>query len=426
MRHETPGSSAMPLRLEDTRSGERRTVRCRPGRPVTLYVCGPTVYDAAHVGHARTYLFFDLVRRYLTGEGTAVRHVMNVTDFEDKIDHRAGELGLTWRALARREEARFFRDMSAFGILPPDRCPRASAFVPEIIRVAEALAKTGRVRREGDVWIYSPPERPPGENFPTDTELARHAVDEPEHPFPRREGAVGEFVVWKRQDPPSPSWKSPWGRGAPGWHLECYAMARRILGIPVDLHGGGLDLIYPHHHAENEVALALDRKPFARLFVHTAFVLQNGAKMSKSTGNLIPLRTALERSSVGGLRWYLLSTPYRVRLEWDARALDAADREYGELCRRLTGWLSPGAGGSRGAAPVQRLSAGIRRDLGEGLAADRVIERLRQFSADLSREPSDRVAAGERSAARAALRSIEQRTGIPLVSVRAPRGRRPG
>ena len=115
----------MPLRLEDTRSGERRTVRVRAGRPVTLYVCGPTVYAPTHVGHARTYLFFDLIRRFLTGEGIPVRHVMNITDFEDKIDHRAQELGLTWRALARREEAGFVRAMSAFGILPPDQRPRA-------------------------------------------------------------------------------------------------------------------------------------------------------------------------------------------------------------------------------------------------------------------------------------------------------------
>jgi cysteinyl-tRNA synthetase len=392
---------------------------------VTLYVCGPTVYDAAHVGHARTYLFFDIVRRFLTTEGTPVHHVMNVTDFEDKIDHRAAELGLTWRALARREEAGFFRDMGAFGILPPAERPRASSFVPEIVRVVEALARTGRVRREGDVWIYSPPDRPLGENFPTDSELARHAVVEPEHPFPRREGAVGEFVVWKRQDPPLPSWKSRWGPGAPGWHLECYAMARRILDLPVDLHGGGLDLVYPHHHAENEIALALDGKPFSRLFVHTAFVLQDGAKMSKSTGNLISLRTALRRSSAGGLRWYLLSTPYRVRLDWDPRALDAADQEYRELRRHLARWLAPGAGGALGAPLVRRLSEETRSDLAEGLAAHRVIQRLRDFSVQLARDPSERVARGDRTAARNAVRAVEERTGIPLLPVRGPSGRRP-
>jgi cysteinyl-tRNA synthetase len=392
---------------------------------VTLYVCGPTVYDAAHVGHARTYLFFDIVRRFLTTEGTPVHHVMNVTDFEDKIDHRAAELGLTWRALARREEAGFFRDMGAFGILPPAERPRASSFVPEIVRVVEALARTGRVRREGDVWIYSPPDRPLGENFPTDSELARHAVVEPEHPFPRREGAVGEFVVWKRQDPPLPSWKSRWGPGAPGWHLECYAMARRILDLPVDLHGGGLDLVYPHHHAENEIALALDGKPFSRLFVHTAFVLQDGAKMSKSTGNLISLRTALRRSSAGGLRWYLLSTPYRVRLDWDPRALDAADQEYRELRRHLARWLAPGAGGALGAPLVRRLSEETRSDLAEGLAAHRVIQRLRDFSVQLARDPSERVAPGDRTAARNAVRAVEERTGIPLLPVRGPSGRRP-
>lgn len=416
----------MPLRLEDTRSGERRAVRARPGRPLSLYVCGPTVYDAAHVGHARTYLFFDVVRRFLTAEGQPVHHVMNVTDFEDKIDRRAAELDLTWSALARREEVGFFRDLGAFGILPPAERPRASEYVPHIVRVAEALAKTGRVRHEGDLWIYSPPEHPDTVNFPTDSELARHAVDEPDHPFPRREGALGEFVVWKRQDPPLPSWKSPWGAGSPGWHLECYAMARRILDIPVDLHGGGLDLIYPHHHAENEIALALDGQSFSRLFVHTAFVLQGGAKMSKSTGNLIPLRVALDRSSPGGLRWYLLSTPYRVRLQWSARALELADREYGRLRDHLARWLAPGAGGTLGASVVERLADEARADLAEGLAADRVIERLRGLSAQLGRDASDHVAAGERPAARRALRAVEERMGLPLLPTRAPSGRRSG
>ena len=416
----------MPLRLEDTRSGERRTVRSRPGRPVTLYVCGPTVYDRAHVGHARTYLFFDVVRRFLTAEGQRVHHVMNVTDFEDKIDRRAAEVGLTWRALARREEAGFFSDLQAFGIQPPHARPRASDFAPQIVRVAEALAKTGRVRREGDLWIYSPPEHPDTVNFPTDSELARHAVEEPDHPFPRREGALGEFVIWKRQDPPLPSWESRWGRGSPGWHLECYAMARRLLDIPVDLHGGGLDLIYPHHHAENEIALALDARPFSRLFVHTAFVLQGGAKMSKSTGNLISLRAALRRSSPGGLRWYLLATPYRVRLEWNVHALDVANREYRGLQSHLHRWLAPGAGGALGASVVERLAQEARADLSEGLATDRVVQRLRELSARLGRDPSDRVAAGERAAARRALRAVEDRTGIPLVSPTTPSGRRSG
>lgn len=416
----------MRLRLEDTRSGERRSVRALPGRPVTLYACGPTVYDAAHVGHARTYLFFDIVRRFLTEEGHYVHHVMNITDFEDKIDHRAAELGTTWRALARREEARFFRDMGRFGIVPPVEHPRASDFAPDIVRVAEALDRTGRVRHEGDVWIYCPPERPGEGNFLNEADLALHAVEEPDHPFPRREGALGEFVIWKRQDPPLPSWPSKWGRGTPGWHLECYAMARRILDIPVDLHGGGLDLIYPHHHAENEIALALDGEPFSRMFVHTAFVLQSGAKMSKSTGNLISLRTALESSSPGGLRWYLLSTPYRVRIEWSPFLVDRAEREYQELRRNIRRWLEPGRGGTLGASFAQELSEGVRADLSEGLATDKVIDRLRLLTAELGRDPSERVAAGEGGRVRDALREVERRTGIALLPLRDRSGRRSG
>ena len=282
----------MDLLLRDTLSGRAQPVRRRPGRPVSLYVCGPTVYDGAHVGHARTYLFFDLVRRHLEAEGIPVRHVMNVTNFEDKIDARAAELGLGWRSLALREEAGFLRDLRDLRILTPHVQPRASAFVPQMTDVARRLARNGRVHRQGDEWLYSPPNRPAGANFLTGKELGSHAVEEPDHPFPLDDASAGEFMVWKLQDRPRPSWPGPWGRGTPGWHLECYAMAHELLGLPVDVHGGGTDLIFPHHYAENEVALALNHRPFARLFVHPGLVLWEGSKMSKSKGNLVPLRTS--------------------------------------------------------------------------------------------------------------------------------------
>ncbi len=405
----------MNLTLEDTLSGGWRTVRPGPSGSVALYVCGPTVYDRAHVGHARTYLYFDVARRLLESEGFPVRHVMNVTDVEDKIDQRAAVLGVTSRALARREERGFFRDLGALGVRTPPFRPRASAFIPDMIRIARALERTGLVRRSGDEWIYDPPERPPGQNFPTGAQLARHAVPEPGHPFPTLGGGDRSFLVWKLQPGARPSWPSPWGRGVPGWHLECFAMATRLLGVPVDLHGGARDLIYPHHYAENEIGFALCRSRFSRSFLHTGFVLQNGAKMAKSSGNLVPLRAVLAAVGAGALRWYLLRPHHSERLEWSERDLARTRDEYAGVRRAVRDWLAPGAGGRRGAARAEALAEAVRRDLARGLRTDHAVARLVRFAAELGRESSGRIASGERARARLAVRSIERRTGIPLL-----------
>jgi cysteinyl-tRNA synthetase len=404
----------MALRLHDTLTGRILAVRRRPSRPIEMYVCGPTVYAPAHVGHARTYLYFDVVRRTLAAEGVPVRHVMNITDFEEKIDRRAAALGTTWRALARREEAGFFRDMDAVGILRPTYRPRASDFIARMVRVAARLEKTGRIHRDGDCWYYRPPDRPREENFPVSSELARHAVPEPGHPFPESESTAGEFMVWARQEPPLPSWKGPWGPGMPGWHLECYAMADQYLGVPVDLHGGGLDLVYPHHHAENEIALALDGQTFSRHFLHTAFVLQNGAKMSKSTGNLVSIRDALAAGSPGGLRWYLLRPRYSERLPWSRLAYGVANEEYGRVLRAVRRWLEGGSGGSVGSADAKALAQGVRADLLDNLSTDRAIDRVREFGARLDSAVHPGVRRGERPAAVRALAEVESRLGIPL------------
>jgi cysteinyl-tRNA synthetase len=379
-----------------------------------MYVCGPTVYAPAHVGHARTYLYFDVIRRTLVADGVPVHHVMNITDFEEKIDRRAAALGMTWRALARREEAGFFRDLDAIGVLRPTFRPRASDFIRRMVRVAARLAKTGRVRCDGDRWYYRPPDRPREQNFPVSLELARHAVLEPGHPFPESESSAGEFLVWQRQEPPLPSWEGPWGPGMPGWHLECYAMAHEYLGVPVDLHGGGLDLVYPHHHAENEIALALDKVPFSRLFLHTAFVLQDGAKMSKSTGNLVSVREALTEGSPAGLRWYLLSPRYFDRLTWSSAGLVAATEEHEAIRASIRRWVAGGGGGTLGAANAGTLARGVRDDLSDNLGTDRAILRLREFAGRLDAAPQSGVRRGERAAAVRALAQVEARLGIPL------------
>ena len=222
------------------------------------------------------------------------------------------------------------------------------------------------------------------------------------------------FLVWQRQDPPLPSWQGPWGRGMPGWHLECYAMADRYLGIPVDLHGGGLDLIFPHHPAENEIALALDGRLFSRAFLHTAFVMQDGAKMSKSIGNLVLLREALTEGGPGGLRWYVLQPPYSQRLVWDEGTFAAATDEHLRVCRSISRWLAGGTGGRIGSAAARALALAVRGDLLDNLGTDRAIARIRAFVREIEADPAGGIPRGERSAARTALASIEDRLGIPL------------
>ena len=409
-----PNPAAMELALDDSLSGRRRPVRRRDGASVRLYVCGPTVYAPGHVGHGRTYLYFDVVRRFLEAEGVPVRHVMNFTDVEDKIDRRAAELGISTTALTRREERGFLRDLSALDVRLPQERPRASEYVPAMVAIGRALERTGRVRRTGEEWTYSPPPRRERENFLSGDELARHAVPEAGHPFPVTGGR--EFQLWKRQSPPLPSWPSPWGPGVPGWHLECFAMAERLLGVPVDLHGGGRDLVYPHHFAENEVALELEGRRFSDLYLHTAFVLQDGAKMSKSAGNLVLLRDGLRRWGPGALRWYLLGDRPRARLEWSDRAADRARAELDDLRAGVRHWVGPGTGGRGRAAAARRLAATVRTELAGGLRTDRAIAALRGFSEELGRAPAGRLARGERRAAIAALRDVEERTGIRLLA----------
>ncbi|MCI4354207.1 MAG: class I tRNA ligase family protein, partial [Thermoplasmata archaeon] len=389
----------MPLALHDSLTGQRHRVVPASPRGLTLYVCGPTVYAPAHVGHGRTYLYFDLLRRVLADRSVPVRHAMNITDVEDKISARAASLGVTWCQLARREERRFLADLRALRILRPTAIPRASDYVARMVEVARRLERRGRVRRSSEGWIYEPPAENALRNFPAGASLEDHAVPEPGHPFTGGPGDSREFLVWKPQAAPLPSFPSPWGRGVPGWHLECYTMARDLLGVPVDVHGGGMDLVFPHHYAENEVALSLDDSPFARTFLHTAFVTGNGTKMSKSTGNLVGLRTTLDAVGPDALRWYLLQLPYSRVLEWEDSALTAAADEHARVRRALAESLRAGAGGTLGLRAYERLAGDIEKALSDGLRAHDALAELREFVAALERNGSGRIARGDRAAA---------------------------
>ncbi len=414
----TPLASRMAFDYLDTLT--ERSVRLRPhGRPyVAAYVCGPTVYAPAHVGHGRTYLAFDIVRRYLRDAGVRTRHVMNVTDVEDKIDERARELGMTPMGLARQEERRFFRELDALHILPPTFAPRASAWVPRMVRIGRQLERRGYVERRGDSWWYSPPASHTRRNFKLATDVARHAVREPNggprgtRPDPR------DFMIWRRQEAPVPTWASPWGRGVPGWHLECYAMALHHLGVPVDYQGGGKDLVFPHHYAQNEIALALQGTPFARGFMHFGFVRDGGSKMSKSVGNLVSLGPATREYGASALRWYLLSRPYADPLDWSDRDAGRARAAYREVRRRVVRSVAGGASGTVSAAQASRFASEVARSIGMNLGVDRAFERIRRWAEALGRAPRPYARAGDRSAVRAAYEQVERLTGLELLGTR--------
>jgi cysteinyl-tRNA synthetase len=416
----------MPISFRDSLTGEAGPLERRPGRPLTMYVCGPTVYDQGHVGHARTYLYFDIIRRYLAAARVPVRHVMNITDYEDRVTVRAERLGLHWKTLARREEAKFLRDLRALHVLAPTVTPRATDFIPGMIRAIEDLERVGWVRRQDGSLIFDPDGRPgvlDGANFTIGEELAEHAVPEPGHPFPAGRPAR-EFLLWKPQAPPQPSWPSPWGPGAPGWHLECFVMAEKYLGVPIDLHGGGLDLIYPHHFSENEIARALRRSLFARRFLHTGFVTQLREKMSKSRGNLVSIRTALDASGPDALRWYLLTSPYNARLEWEERDLAASVELVAELQKRCARSLPRGAGGSIPAERLETLHREIVEQIEQGLGVDRALGALRRWMAEIERDPRGQLEKGALARARRSYGAIERLLGLRLIPPsRAGRGR---
>jgi cysteinyl-tRNA synthetase len=400
----------MPLRLFDTLSGAMAPLRTPRGRPFSLYVCGPTVYDGAHVGHARTYLYFDVVRRVLEGEGLRVRHVMNITDFEDKITDRAVSLGQSWQELALLEERKFILDLERLRVLAPQRRPRASQYVARMIQVVRTMERRGRARWQGDSLVYVPPARPDPRNFAIGAQLAEHAVADGEDVDVGR--AAREFLLWRRQLAPNASWSSPWGQGAPGWHLECYCMAQQLLGLPVDLHGGGVDLIFPHHYNENEVALTLRRTRFAHRYLHTAFVTDSGQKMSKSTGRFVPLRPMLEKYGPDALRLYLLAPSYRDGLEWDPVALRASAKDAHRLRRILGNSLPTGSGGG---VPLRHLAAAdrsIRTALLDGLRIGDAFQDLRDLADRLESDGRGQFPKGDRTAVRTTFERIDRRLGL--------------
>ncbi|MCU0834882.1 MAG: cysteine--tRNA ligase [Chromatiaceae bacterium] len=293
-----------------------------PGR-VRMYVCGMTVYDYCHLGHARVMVVFDVVYRYLQGLGFEVTYVRNVTDIDDKIINRANERGEPIAALTERFIAAMHEDAAALGVLPPNEEPRATAHIGEILAMIERLIANGHayVAQNGDVY-YS---------VASFAGYGRLSGKDPEELRAGARVEIGEakrdpldFALWKAAKPGEPAWDSPWGPGRPGWHIECSAMSTACLGNHFDIHGGGADLQFPHH--ENEIAQSegATGEPFVNLWMHNGFVRVNEEKMSKSLGNFFTVREILQRYRPEEIRYFILTSQYRSPLNYDDENLQNA------------------------------------------------------------------------------------------------------
>ncbi len=314
----------MALRIYNTLTRKKELFEPLVPGKVGMYACGVTVYDICHIGHARQALIFDVIRRYLEYKGYQVTYVRNFTDIDDKILVRARELGISWDQVAKRNIEAYYQDMDRLEIRRATIEPRATEHIPEMIWIIEGLLQKGYAYQvNGDIYFEV-------KRFPDYGKLSHRDPDEMlagarVEVDPRKRDPL-DFALWKASKKGEPAWESPWGPGRPGWHIECSAMSMKYLGESFDIHGGGEDLIFPHH--ENEIAQseALTGKPFARYWIHNGFVKIRQEKMSKSLGNVFTIRELLDRYSPGALKLFLLSTHYRSPVDFTEEKLEEAEK----------------------------------------------------------------------------------------------------
>jgi L-cysteine:1D-myo-inositol 2-amino-2-deoxy-alpha-D-glucopyranoside ligase len=326
--NDRPGDA--PLVLHGPPDGD---APLRLGRRVTLYICGITPYDAAHVGHAFTYVAFDTLARFLRARGHEVLYCQNVTDVDDDVLRRAASNGEDYLELGRRETAAYLRDMDALNVARPDHFPRATEEIPAMLELAGRLVDGGHAYEVDGTLFFDVISYPgfgelSGLSEAAQRDLLAERGGDPDDP--RKRNPL-DFIVWQRSQPGEPWWDSPWGRGRPGWHLECSAMARRHLGVTIDLHGGGADLLYPHHESERAQSESANQAPFVRRWLHTGMVRYQGEKMSKSLGNLVFPRDLFRDHEPAAVRLALLTHHWRSEWEWDPSELK-------EATERLSAW----------------------------------------------------------------------------------------
>ena len=383
------------LRIYNTLTRTKEEFRpIEPGH-VRMYVCGMTVYDYCHLGHARVLVAFDVVARYLRGIGYRVTYVRNITDIDDKIIARAKENGEDFGALTQRFIEFMHEDCRALGVLDPDMEPRATAYIEPIVSMVERLIDNGAAYRGANGDVYYDVSAFPAYGALSDRRTedlrsgARVEIDEAkDDPL--------DFVLWKSSKPGEPSWDSPWGPGRPGWHIECSAMSTTCLGRHFDIHGGGMDLQFPHH--ENEIAQseAATGCKFVNVWMHNGFVRIDDEKMSKSLGNFFTLRSVLEHFSAETVRFFMLSSHYRSPLEYSEEHLRQADASVRRLYTALRGF------DGRRAEPDEEWLARFRSAMDDDFNTPEAISVLFDLAHEIHRaRESARKSAGESESVRA-------------------------
>lgn len=339
------------MQLFNTLTRQKETFVPRERR-VGMYVCGITPYDVTHLGHAFSYVFYDTLRKYLRYQELAVDFVENITDVDDDIIRKAKEVGESVDEVVQENVAEFNRDLRILHIAPPTQYPRATGYIPGILTIAQGLLDKGHAYvKGGDVFFRTG-------TFPEFGQLSRRSGDdlisdtEPER-LRRKMDDPRDFTLWQESLPGEPHWSSPWGEGRPGWHIECAAMSSELLGVPVDIHGGGSDLIFPHHESETaQVVAYTGKRPFVRYWVHVGMLRIGGEKMSKSLKNLVLVSELLNRYSPDSIRAYLLSSHYRSQPEYREQDLAAWEPRIDSLRRAAS--LAGGSGQMFDYRPYER------------------------------------------------------------------------
>ncbi|NGZ07970.1 MAG: cysteine--tRNA ligase [Nitrospira sp. LK70] len=402
------------LKLFNTLTGRQEAFESIEPRKVRMYVCGVTVYDYCHIGHARSALVFDVLRRYLEYSGYTVTFVKNFTDVDDKIIKRANEQGVACDAVTAKFIQAYHEDMGKLGIQAATAEPKATEHIGDIIQLTERLIKKGLAYVvDGDVYFEV-------SKYPEYGRLSKRRLDDLQAgarvDVDQRKHHPMDFALWKSSKPGEPAWESPWGLGRPGWHIECSAMSIRHLGETFDIHGGGMDLIFPHH--ENEIAQSCGAtgKEFARYWVHNGFVQINKEKMSKSLGNFFTIREIFEKSEwpedITGeiLRYFLLSTHYHGPLDFSDQALTEAKNAlngFYDLFHRLSeaGGLGEGDDGSLRTA-VERARKSFIQTMDDNLKTSAAIAALQGLRSDVNKLLGVGLSTESRQAARQAFRSL--------------------
>jgi cysteinyl-tRNA synthetase len=363
------------MEIFNTRSSSKEELMTQAAGVVKTYVCGPTVYDYSHIGHARTYINFDVLKRYLEATGYEVTHVQNFTDIEEKITERARKEGVSTKTLTQRYIAEYFRDMDALNVKRATKYTLASEYVQRIIEITSKLLEGGQAYKSGDV-IYFDVQLAGGFG-----ELVKNLEESlADRIMLKGTGKHGpfDFVLWRASKEGEEGWDSPWGMGRPGWHTECVAMSIDNLGATLDIHWGGKDLIYPHHECETLIAKAVTGVQFVRYWMHNEFVLLRGEKMSKSTGKTVFVRDVLKSHRPEALRLLILSRHYRQKVEYDEGEIIAAEERYERLkeAAKLAGRGGTGGGMSECVKEYTNLFfAAMDDDLETGQALA-VVDRL--------------------------------------------------